>query len=160
MGMSAGPSSGGSSSTPMVDINTTPLVDVMLVLLIIFMITAPLLAHKVRINLPQQSTNPEDKSQIEQKRLELRDLGGGAVQIYLNNDVIDLATLNAEFREVGKKEKDDQPEYKIEADETVPYQALADILAAAKRSRVERIGFDALSTASGGGVAAPPPPAG
>ncbi len=157
MGMSAGPSSGGAGSSPMVDINTTPLVDVMLVLLIIFMITAPLLAHKVRINLPQQSTDPADKSKIEQKRLELRDLGG-AVEIRLNNDPISQEVLFAEFREVGKKIKDDQPEYKLEADETVPYQALANILAAAKRSRVERIGFDNLATPSGGGGPAPPAP--
>lgn len=155
MGMSAGPSSGGGGGSPMVDINTTPLVDVMLVLLIIFMITAPLLAHKVRINLPQQSTDPADKSKIEQKRLELRDLGG-AVEIRINNDPISKEVLFAEFREVGKKVKDDQPEYKLEADDTIPYSAIADILAAAKRSRVERIGFDNLAT-PGGGAAAPPP---
>ena len=154
--MSAGPSGGGPGSSPMVDINTTPLVDVMLVLLIIFMITAPLLAHKVRINLPQQSTDPADKSKIEQKRLELRDLGG-AIEIRLNNDPISQEVLFAEFREMGRKVKDDQPEYKIEADETVPYSVLANVLAAAKRSKVERIGFDSLSTASGG-VGAPPPP--
>lgn len=157
MGMSAGPSSGGGGSSPMVDINTTPLVDVMLVLLIIFMITAPLLAHKVRINLPQQSTNPADKSQIEQKRLELVDLGG-FVEYRLNNDPISREILFAEFREEGRKIKDDQPEYKIQADETVPYQVLAEILAAARRSKIERIGFDNLATPSGGAGA--PPPAG
>jgi biopolymer transport protein ExbD len=156
MGMSTGPSGGGGGASPMVDINTTPLVDVMLVLLIIFMITAPLLAHKVRVNLPQQSNDPADKSKIEQKRLELRDLGG-AVEIRLNNDPVSQEVLFAEFREVGAKVKDDQPEYKIEADETVPYQALANILAAAKRSRVERIGFDNLATAAGGSDSPPPP---
>ena len=154
MGMSTGPSGGGAGSSPMVDINTTPLVDVMLVLLIIFMITAPLLAHKVRINLPQQSTDPADKSKIEQKRLELRDLGG-AVEIRLNNEPISQDMLFTEFREAGKKIKDDQPEYKLEADETVPYSALANVLAAAKRSRVERIGFDNLSVGTGG-TGAPP----
>jgi biopolymer transport protein ExbD len=158
MGMSAGPSSGGGGAAPMVDINTTPLVDVMLVLLIIFMITAPLLAHKVRINLPQQSTDPADKSKIEQKRLELRDLGG-AVEIRLNNDPISQEVLFAEFREMGRKEKDDQPEYKLEADETVPYSAIASILSKAKVSRIERIGFDNLATPTGGG-AAPPAPGG
>ena len=98
MAMSTGPSGGGAGSSPMVDINTTPLVDVMLVLLIIFMITAPLLAHKVRINLPQQSTDPADKSKIEQKRLELRDLGG-AVEIRLNNEPISQDMLFTEFRD-------------------------------------------------------------
>lgn len=156
MGMSAGPSSGGAGASPMVDINTTPLVDVMLVLLIIFMITAPLLAHKVRINLPQQSTDPADKSKIEQKRLELRDLGG-AVEIRLNNEPISQEVLFTEFREMGKKVKDDQPEYKLEADETVPYSAIAAILAKAKTTRIERIGFDNLATASGGGIAPPAP---
>jgi len=157
MGMSAGPSSGGGGGSPMVDINTTPLVDVMLVLLIIFMITAPLLSHKVRINLPQQSNDPADKSKIEQKRLELRDLGG-AVEIRLNNDPISQEVLFAEFREMGRKVKDDQPEYKLEADETVPYSALASILAGAKRSRIERIGFDNLATPSGSSDGMTPPP--
>ena len=156
MGMSAGPSSGGGGGSPMVDINTTPLVDVMLVLLIIFMITAPLLAHKVRINLPQQSNDPAVKTDIVQKRLELRDLGG-AIEIRLDNDPISQEVLFTEFREFGKKVKDEQPEYKLEADETVPYSAIASILAGAKRSRIERIGFDNLATASGASDGTTPP---
>jgi len=158
MGMSAGPSGSGANSSPMVAINTTPLVDVMLVLLIIFMITAPLLSHKVRINLPQPSTDPADKSRIEQRRLEVRDLGG-AVEYRMNNELISQSMLFTEFREMGRKVKDDQPEYKLEADETIPYSELASILAAAKRSKIERIGFDNLSTPVGG-VGAPPPPPG
>ena len=155
MAMTAGPSTGMGGANPMVDINTTPLVDVMLVLLIIFMITAPLLSHKVRINLPQQSNDPAVKTDIVQKRLELRDLGG-AIEIRLDNDPISQEVLFTEFKEFGKKVKDEQPEYKLEADETVPYSALANILAAAKRSRVERIGFDNLATPAGGGAGPPP----
>jgi biopolymer transport protein ExbD len=133
-------------ANPMVDINTTPLVDVMLVLLIIFMITAPLLTHRVAIVLPQQTPiEQRDLSKVEPRQLELRSTGS-AVEIRVDGELISQEQLFAEFRAVGAKIPDEQNKYKIEADESVPYSDLASILAAAKRSHVERIGFENLGS--------------
>ncbi len=145
MGMTAGPSTGMGGALPMVDINTTPLVDVMLVLLIIFMITAPLLTHRVDITLPQQTdVKVPDLSKIVPKQLELRDQGG-AVEIRLDGQLVSQEQLFLEFREIGATGKDDQPRYLLEADESIPYSTLATILATARRSHVERISFEKLS---------------
>ena len=109
----------------------------MLVPSIIFMITAPPPAHKVRVNLPQQSHNPADKSKIEQKRLGLRD--GRGDRNPSNNDPISQEVLFA-FREMGRKSRTINPSTSWQADDTVPYRtALANNLAAAKRSRIERV---------------------
>ncbi len=134
--------SGTSHATPKTDINTTPLVDVMLVLLIIFMITAPLLSHKIGIKLPQPNPNPtENKSDPFQLRIVDT---GGITQIYLNDQITDMQGLMIAFREEGKKPEDDQAEFKIEADDTVPYQLMTEIMAGARRNKVEKLGFAEL----------------
>ena len=147
MAMTAGPSTGMGGGIPLVDINTTPLVDVMLVLLIIFMITAPLLTHRVGITLPQRSPIEQDFSQIEHRSIALRDQGG-AVEIRLDGEVVSQEQLFMDFRLVGAKPRDEQTKYRIEADESVPYSALASLLATARRSHVERISFENLSVPS------------
>ncbi len=129
-------------TTPKNDINTTPLVDVMLVLLIIFMITAPLLSHKVKINLPQPNVNPStDKS--EPIVLSLRDIGG-VTQILLNDTPTDMQGLVIAFREEGRKPQDEQSEFKIESDDSVKYQVMAEVLAAARNAHVDKLGFAEL----------------
>ena len=137
-------SSGGDTAhnAPKSDINTTPLVDVMLVLLIIFMITAPLLSHKVKIKLPQPNTNPSEEK-IEPISLEIKDIGG-VPQFILNGTPTDMRGLQLAFREQGKKPEDEQSEFKIEADDTVEYQVMAEILAAARNANVEKLGFAEL----------------
>ena len=129
-------------NAPKNDINTTPLVDVMLVLLIIFMITAPLLSHKVKINLPQPNTNPSEEK-IEPITLSIKDIGG-VPQFLLNDTPTDMQGLVIAFREQGKKPQDEQSEFKIEADDTVQYQVMAEILAAARTANVEKLGFAEL----------------
>ncbi len=129
-------------TAPKNDINTTPLVDVMLVLLIIFMITAPLLSHKVKINLPQPNVNPsEEKS--EPIRLQLKDIGG-VTQIVLNDTPTDMQGLVIAFREQGRKPQEEQSEFKIESDDTVQYQVMAEVLAAARNANVDKLGFAEL----------------
>jgi len=146
MAMTAGPSSGIAATAPMVDINTTPLVDVMLVLLIIFMITAPLLTHKISLPLVQQTDQDlPDLRKVFERTLELRDLSG-AVEIRLDSEPISMQALLTEFRAQGAKIKSEQNAYKLQADESVRYSAVADILAAAKRAHVQRIGFDKLGS--------------
>ena len=133
---------GGNHGTPKADINTTPLVDVMLVLLIIFMITAPLLSHKVGIKLPQPNPNPTENKN-DPIRLRIQDTGG-ITQIYLNDEITDMQGLQIAFREEGKKDEEEQAEFKIEADDTVPYQMMAEIMAGARRNQVEKLGFAEL----------------
>lgn len=124
------------------DINTTPLVDVMLVLLIIFMITAPLMSHKIGVKLPQPNPNPTENKN-DPIRLTITD-SGGITQIYLDDEITDMQGLLIAFREEGKKGEDEQAEFKILADDTVPYQLMTEIMAGARRSQVEKLGFAEL----------------
>ena len=108
---------------PMADINVTPLVDVMLVLLIIFMITAPILAHQVQIDPPPPIA------------LRIRATG----ELYWNDQPMIRAALGPQLRlEAGK---DPQPELQIDAEMTTRYEVVAEILATAKNVGMTKIGF-------------------
>ena len=86
-------SSGGNSGGPMSEINVTPLVDVMLVLLIIFMITAPLMSHKVQIDLPKANPNVKDDTPVEPMDLAVKPDG----TYFLNDNEVTEAELKAQF---------------------------------------------------------------
>jgi biopolymer transport protein ExbD len=130
--------SSGSGKGPMADINVTPLVDVMLVLLIIFMITAPMLTHKVKIDLPQLNndvpppTNPQEP-------VKLRIDQSGAM--YWNDTPVDEGGLKAQFAVIGGFEVSKQQEVQIQADDAVAYENVARVLAAAKSYGLTKIGF-------------------
>jgi biopolymer transport protein ExbD len=137
MGMSSG-GGGPQNAAPMTDINTTPLVDVMLVLLIIFMITAPLMQNKVPIAVPEAPNEPDS---IEERAvtLNIQNKGGGIVQFYWGDDPIGLDGLEARLAiEAAKKP---QPEIKIRGDATVQYQHIRTALDLAKRKGISKIGF-------------------
>lgn len=132
MGMSAGNSDGGTNA----EINITPLADVMLVLLIIFMITAPLSSHQIKVTLPQadpQSDEPE-------KTVTPMDL---AVEkdgsIYLDDAKVSEAELRA--RLLVQAQKSPQPPINIRADKTVRYKVIRQALATAKESGMVHISF-------------------
>jgi len=120
----------------MADINVTPLVDVMLVLLIIFMITAPILTHKVKIDLPQpnpnvvQPDNPPDPI-----RLKIDQSGA----LYWNDTPVDELGLRAQIAVIASQSN--QPELQINADDGVAYEHVARVLAAAKSYGLTKIGF-------------------
>ena len=141
MAMTAGPSTGLVGDIPMVDINTTPLIDVLLVLLIMFVITAPQLTHRVAITLPQQTGGDLISPRFENRLLALRDQAG-AIEFRLDGELISETMLFTEFRAVGAKRKSEQTRYRIEVDESVPYAVLASVLASAKRSHLEPITFE------------------
>ncbi len=121
---------------PMADINVTPLVDVMLVLLIIFMITAPILAHQVQIDLPQKTTaQPPPIDPPEPIVLRIQSTG----ELYWNDQALIRAALEPQLRlEAGK---DPQPELQIDAEMTTRYEVVAEILATAKNVGITKIGF-------------------
>jgi len=126
--------SGQPHTTPMAEINTTPLVDVMLVLLIIFMITAPLLAHKIKIDLPQAST-----VLLEEKpdTIVVSLLADGTM--YLNDVPIERRTLVERF--ASEAQRKPQPELHLHVDRTTQFQVLAGIMADAQNAGLVKVGL-------------------
>jgi biopolymer transport protein ExbD len=125
----------GSGGGPMAEINVTPLVDVMLVLLIIFMITAPLMSHKIQINLPQANPNTVDTNPPTPIDLAVKESG----ELYWNDEPVTEAILEAQLRVEATKSP--QPELQIRAEKTTQYQKVAAVMAAAKRAGMVKIGF-------------------
>ena len=126
--------SAGEHTQPMSEINTTPLVDVMLVLLVIFIITAPLLTHAVNINLPQATSQPiEDKPEV--ISIAINDLG----QLYWNDVLLVEGELEQKLTQVAEQEP--QPELHIRADKGTLYQVLAEVMADAQNAGVTKLGF-------------------
>ncbi|MBX3666253.1 MAG: biopolymer transporter ExbD [Burkholderiales bacterium] len=132
--MAFGGLSGGSEEQLMGEINTTPLVDVMLVLLIIFMVTAPLFTHAVKIDLPkaQSQLNPEKPDAI---TLAI-DAKGAA---FWNNQPVDDDELAARFAAAAAG--DPQPELHLRADRDTRYQKLAWVMSTAQNAGISKIGF-------------------
>ena len=126
-------SSGGGG--PMAEINVTPLVDVMLVLLIIFMITAPLMAHKVKIELPEATleTRPEDPG----RPITLALKADG--EIYWNDERVQMAVLESQLAVEAQKKP--QPRIDIRADKTTKYRLVAQVVKTAKDVGIAKVGF-------------------
>jgi biopolymer transport protein ExbD len=123
-----------SHTAPMSEINTTPLVDVMLVLLVIFIITAPLLTHAVKIDLPQASSQPlPEKPEVISVSID----GGG--KMYWNDAPIVEGELAVKLQQIAKQEP--QPELHIRADKETRYQILAEVMADAQNAGVTKLGF-------------------
>jgi len=130
--MSFGSFSEGGATTPMAEINTTPLVDVMLVLLVIFIITVPVLNQAVPVDLPQVSSQKiEDKPLVIQLALD----GQGAY--FLDGAPIERTALEGYFSHTGGQ----NPELHLRADRATPYEKVADILAAAQKVGINKIAF-------------------
>lgn len=121
-------------SPTMSEINMVPLIDVMLVLLVIFIITAPLLSHSIKINIPQASTEP---IQQERKTIDLavNDMG----QLFWNEQPVGMDELARKFAQEAVL--DPQTELRIRADLNTRYEVLAQVLSKAKGSGIKRLGF-------------------
>lgn len=116
------------------EINMTPLVDVMLVLLIIFIITVPVMKHSVNVDLPRASNQPE---QIKPETMRLSVAADGSY--FLNGVPLDDAQLEATLRTEATKEP--PPELHIRGDKTVRYERVAQAMSTAQRAGVRKIGF-------------------
>jgi biopolymer transport protein ExbD len=135
---------GGDSSDPMVEPNVIPLVDIMLVLLIIFIITIPVMTHAVKIDLPREVNQPT-VTKPENINLSI-DFDG---TIYWNESMIDRTKLlNYVLQEAVK---DPQPEIHIRADRRVRYEYVAEVLFSLQRGGLMKIGFIAEPPGKGGG---------
>lgn len=121
------------NTTPMAEINTTPFVDVMLVLLIIFIVTAPLVTNVVNVNLPQtKSQASPQKPNIIKVAI---DANG---QLFWNGKKTTLNDLPALFK---NSSKNNDTELHLEADQNSRYQEIADIMVEAKKAGITKLGF-------------------
>ncbi|MET3495909.1 ExbD/TolR family protein [Variovorax boronicumulans] len=116
------------------EINMTPLVDVMLVLLIIFIITVPVMKHAVNIDLPRASSEPE---QPKPQNILFSVAADGAY--YWNEQKIDDSELPG--RLAAEAAKDPQPELHIRGDKAVRYERVAKAMSEAREAGVRKIGF-------------------
>lgn len=116
------------------EINMTPLVDVMLVLLIIFIITVPVMKHSVNIDLPRASSAPQDPKP-ETIRLSVDAQG----QYFWNEQALPEDQLEARLQ--AEAARSPQPELHLRGDKDARYERVAQALAAAQRSGLRKIGF-------------------
>ena len=123
-----------STDEVMNEINMTPLVDVMLVLLIIFIITVPVMKHTVNIDLPRATNQPQD-TRPETIRLSVDSEG----VYYWNEARVDDADLPLRLQAEGMKQP--QPELHIRGDKAVRYERVAQAMAAAQQAGLRKIGF-------------------
>ena len=132
--MSFGTMDDGDSDEVMNEINMTPLVDVMLVLLIIFIITVPVMKHSVNVDLPRATNQPEDTKPATVQ------LGITADGKYSwNGQEIGDEQLETNLQTEAAKEP--QPDLHIRGDKEVRYERVAQAMAAAQRAGVKKIGF-------------------
>ena len=117
----------------MSEINITPMVDVMLVLLVVFIVSAPLLMHAVNINLPKASADPVVQ-ETEHRQLNITQAG----DIYLGSEKLSLPQLDAQLLLIAN-----QPKISLEvyADTKVEYGAVAEVMAAIQRAKVTQFSF-------------------
>ena len=122
------------SNQPMAEINMVPMIDVMLVLLIIFIVTAPLLTHAVKLELPQASSTPNI---TRPDNIQLAIDAGGAV--HWNGEFVDIETMRTQMNAAALLQP--QPELHLRADRSTPYGKVAQVMSEAARSGLTKIGF-------------------
>ena len=119
---------------PMSDINMTPLIDVMLVLLVIFMITAPLMSSSLNLDLPRAGgTQPDTAPEFISVALDPRG------RLYLGDEAVDATTLAA--RVAAATQRNPGTEVQLRADRNVPYGRVAELIDTVQKAGLNRIGF-------------------
>ena len=122
------------ASAPMAEINMVPLIDVMLVLLVIFIITAPLLTNAVRLDLPKASSQPNPTAP---DHVALSITADGA--LFWNGERVERPELQRRLAAAASRQP--QPELHLHADRSTPYQAIAEVMADSSNAGVARMGF-------------------
>ena len=131
MSMSVG---GGAEDEPMMEMNMTPLIDVLLVLLILFIITIPVMTHAVKLDMPRPTQNAQQSDPVV---IELEiDFDG---TILWNGSAVPFDSLDAYFRREAAN--DPQPELHIRPNKRATYDVVARVLASAQRNKLLKIGF-------------------
>ncbi|HEX5649824.1 MAG TPA: biopolymer transporter ExbD [Steroidobacteraceae bacterium] len=133
MAMSVG--EGGADAAPMMDINMTPLIDVLLVLLVMFIITIPVMTHAVKLDMPRPTNAPQQQADPVVIQLEI-DFDG---TVLWNGTPVTVDSLDTYFRREAAN--DPQPELHIRPNKRASYDVVARVLAAAQRNGLLKIGF-------------------
>ena len=128
---------GGGTSSAMADMNVTPLVDVMLVLLIIFMVTAPMMSYEIQIDLPQPSKNQPEQQKDPPPPVRIRIDETGS--LFWDNQPMPKAAVEASM--LLEAQRDPQPLIELETAQEAQYQALTEVLSMAKNAGLQKIGF-------------------
>ncbi|MEC5217030.1 biopolymer transport protein ExbD [Actimicrobium sp. GrIS 1.19] len=132
--MSFGGFNDSKQQAPMAEINVTPMVDVMLVLLVIFIITAPLFTHAVKLDLPQATAAPTpEKPETISVAID------GAGTLFWNDVATTVPELDQKMRLAAKRTP--QPELQLRADKSTRYEVIAQVMAAAQGNGMTRLGF-------------------
>ena len=124
----------GSDTAPMAEINMIPLIDVMLVLLVIFIITAPLLTHAVKLDLPKASSQP---NLTKPDHIALSISADGT--FFWNGERVERRVLRERLAATSRQQP--QPEVHLRADRATQYQPIAEVMADAANAGMGRIGF-------------------
>ena len=132
-------SSNSAAGAPMADINVTPLVDVMLVLLIIFMVTAPILSYPIDIDLPQRVVNPPPETRTPPEPIRLRIDQSG--QVFWNDSPAPMSALQNMMEAEVQRDPTNQPTLEIDTNDDADYGVLAKVLATARNAQMQKIGF-------------------
>ena len=122
------------SQMPTAEINMIPLIDGMLVLLIIFMITAPLMTHSVKVDLPRASSTPTPE-----KPMVLQVAITADNRVFVGSEPVDGQQLEARFRDAVAQ--DSNVELHLKADRDSRYESVAETMSAARRAGLSKIGF-------------------
>ena len=121
-------------TAPMSEINMTPLIDVMLVLLVIFMITAPLMTSSLKLELPRSdAARPGDTPLFISISID------ATGQLYVDTEPVDATQLNARLLDAARRNP--QTELQLRADRAVPYGRVAELIGSAHKAGLVRIGF-------------------
>jgi len=133
MAISAG---GGGAEGVMLDINMTPLIDVMLVLIVTLIMSLPIQTHAVKLDMPLPTNQPPPETLPEVIELDI-DFDG---KVFWNNNEVDsLNKLDGYFK--LESQKDPQPEIHLQPDKRAHYDIVAKVLASAQRNHMTKIGF-------------------
>ena len=122
------------AGAPMAEINMVPLIDVMLVLLVIFIVTAPLLTQAVKLDLPKATSAP---NVAKAEKIEFAIDAGG--KLFWNGEPVERAEAARRFAAEGQKQP--QPEVHLRADQNAAYRAVAQTLADASKAGLSKVGF-------------------
>ena len=131
--------SNAGAGAPMADMNVTPLVDVMLVLLVIFMVTAPMTTYPIDVNLPQRTLTPPPQVKEPPPPIELRIDASG--QVFWNNTPQPITAIQNMMEVEVQRDPTNQPMLQIDTSSEADYGILAKVLAHAKNAQMEKIGF-------------------
>lgn len=130
---------------PMGEMNTTPLIDVMLVLLIMFIITIPIQTHAVKLDLPPPNPNPSEiDPTFNQINIDFLNT------IYWNDEEVTLEQLDVYLRQVGAMPPEQQPELRLRPDAMARYEIVDAVMATAQQANIKKMGFVGNEAYAGG----------